>query len=127
MAHRDPTDLLPLSPLSFHLLVTLAHGPRHGYGMMKEISARTAGALQPATGTVYLALQRLEDDGLIEEAPRRKGSQDDSRRRNYRLTRFGRSVAAAETRRMLSYVHAATDARLIPVSQLLPATSGGNG
>jgi DNA-binding PadR family transcriptional regulator len=91
-------DHLPLTPLSFQILVALADAPRHGYGILKEIEGSSSEPFRSSTGTLYLAIQRLEQQGLIEEDPARPGS--DSRRRYYRLTDLGRQVAIAETRRL---------------------------
>ncbi len=112
MKQRDPSELLPLTPLSFHILVALAAEENHGYGLMKAIKERTDGRIRPATGTVYLALQRLEDDALLEDSPRKRSAGVDPRRRYYRLTAFGRSVARAETERLASLLGIAKEADL---------------
>ncbi len=125
MAVRDPQDLLPLAPLSYQLLISLAEGDNHGYGLMKDVRERTGARISPATGTVYLALQRLADDGLIGDAPRRRGADEDARRRYYRMTAFGRRVAAADAERLLGLVRQAADARLISPPQLRPRPAGG--
>jgi DNA-binding PadR family transcriptional regulator len=85
---------------------------------MKDIRERTEAGISPATGTVYLALQRLEDDGLVADTPRPKGADDDTRRRYYRLTRFGRRVVAAEAERLLALAQQAANARIIPHARL---------
>jgi len=95
-------DHLPLTPLSFQILVALADAPRHGYGILKEIEGSSSEPFQSSTGTLYLAIQRLEEQGLIEKDRARPGS--DSRRRYYRLTELGREVAIAETRRLATLV-----------------------
>ena len=105
MAHRKPNDLLPVTPLHFQLLLALADEPRHGYGMLKEIEQQTGGRMKPATGTLYLALQRMDELDLVENA--RRPSSEDKRRRYYRITEFGREVAVAEADRMLAVVGAA--------------------
>lgn len=111
----DPVqDHLPLTHLSYHVLVALGDGPLHGYGMLKEMESESGGALSPSTGSLYLALQRMEDEGLIEESPDRPDEDDDARRRYYRLTDLGRAVARAETARLDSLVGAAVRAGLAP-------------
>ncbi|MGH9392051.1 MAG: PadR family transcriptional regulator [Vicinamibacteria bacterium] len=89
---------LPLTPLSFQILIALADGPKHGYGILKEIEEASGEPLKSSTGTLYLAIQRLEQEGLLEEDETVAG--EDSRRRYYRLSAQGREVAVAETRRL---------------------------
>jgi DNA-binding PadR family transcriptional regulator len=103
----------PLTPLSFQILVALADRPRHGYGIVKEIEEASGEALSSSTGTLYLALQRLEEDGLVEEE-----RSADPRRRFYRLTPEGRDLAAAEARRLVSLLGSARDKKLLPARQL---------
>lgn len=91
-------DHLPLTPLSLQILVALADAPRHGYGILKEIEGSSEKPFRSSTGTLYLAIQRLEQDGLIEED--RERPSPDARRRYYRLTGLGREVAVAESRRL---------------------------
>ena len=74
MSESDAQQIIPLTPLTFHILLSLAGGDRHGYGLMKEIRERTQGQLNPATGTVYLALQRLLDGEMVEDTPRERSS-----------------------------------------------------
>jgi DNA-binding PadR family transcriptional regulator len=93
-------DHLPLTPLSLQILVALADAPRHGYGILKEIESFSVVPFRSSTGTLYLAIQRLEEQGLIEEDVERPSP--DSRRRYYRLTDLGREVAVAESRRLAS-------------------------
>jgi DNA-binding PadR family transcriptional regulator len=103
----------PLTPLSFQILVALADRPRHGYGIVKEIEEAAGEALSSSTGTLYLALQRLEEEGLVEEE-----QSTDPRRRVYRLTTRGRALAAAEARRLLSLLGSAREKKLLPARQL---------
>lgn len=105
MPDHDISARLPLTPLSYHILLALADTPRHGYGIIKEIEAGTDGKIRPSTGALYLALQRMEDEALIEESPERPTpAEDDARRRYYRLTERGREVARAETARLTELV-----------------------
>jgi len=111
---RDPGGFLPLTPLSFDILLALADQPRHGYGIIKDVEARTGEAMTSSTGTLYLAIQRLEDEGLIAESPEPPDPEEhDARRRYYRLTELGRSVAAAEARRLAARLGVAHDKRLL--------------
>ena len=96
-----PESLLPLKPNWFHILLSLADQEQHGYGIMQEVLERTAGKIRLWPATLYGTLQRLIEADLIEESPRRPApTQDDPRRRYYRLTAFGRRVLAAESRRL---------------------------
>ena len=105
---RDPHALLPLTPAMFHVLVALADEPRHGYAIIKDVSARTAGKVALGTGTLYGIVKRLLADGLAVESRTRPPAQnDDERRRYYRLTPFGKRVVAAETARLEAMVMAA--------------------
>jgi DNA-binding PadR family transcriptional regulator len=101
-ARRDDIDaLLPLPPATFHILVALAGEDRHGYAIILDVAARTGGAVQLSPGTLYRSIQRMQEQGLIEESRERPAREaDDERRRYYRLTPFGGDVARAETRRL---------------------------
>jgi DNA-binding PadR family transcriptional regulator len=97
----DPRTYLPLSPQQFHILLALVDGRRHGYGMIRDVEERTAGALRLGTGTLYTALARLEDLDLVDESTRRPAAKDDDERRKYyQLTPLGRAVLQAETERL---------------------------
>lgn len=111
---EDIESLLPLTPLSFQILLALVDGERHGYGILKEIERRTEGRMTPATGPLYLAAQRLLDTGLISESSKRPAPElDDQRRRYYKLTPLGRRVAAAEAKRMAQLVGVALEKKLV--------------
>jgi DNA-binding PadR family transcriptional regulator len=92
--------LLPLPAASFHILVALADGDRHGYAIMQDVAARTEGELRLSPGTLYRSIQRMLEQGLIAELASRPARNDDERRRYYRLTPLGREVARAEARRL---------------------------
>ena len=99
--HLTPQSFLPLTPVVFQILLALTDQERHGYGIMKEVSDRTAGAVIIRPGTLYRAVSRLLKDRLIEESDQRPDpDEDDERRRYYRLASLGRRVAEAEARRM---------------------------
>lgn len=105
---------LPLTPLSFQILLALVDEERHGYGIMKEIESHTGGRMSPATGPLYLAAQRLLDTGLIAESAKRPAPElDDRRRKYYKLTPLGRRVAAAEAERMAYLVGVAFEKKLV--------------
>ena len=104
----DPTDLLPLPPASFHILLAVADEDRHGYAIIQDVAARTSGALKLSPGTLYRSIQRMLEQGLLIEPRRRPLPEfDDERRRYYRITPFGRAVAEAESRRMSELVRMA--------------------
>ena len=104
---------LPLTPALFHVLLSLADGEKHGYAILKEVEARTDGAVRLSTGTLYGIIKRLLVEGLIVESRRRPASNDDERRRYYRMTEFGRRVAIAEARRLERMVSVARATRLL--------------
>lgn len=104
---------MSLTPLTYDVLLALADEPRHGYGIIKEIEARSGPAAAPSTGALYLALQRMEAEGLIDEAPRPRG-ETDARRRYYRLTTAGRAAAREESARMATLVANARAKKLLP-------------
>lgn len=108
MPPTDPRPFLPLTPLACQVLLALADGDRHGYGIIREVNERTAGAVRIRTGTLYTMVQRLLEERLIDDSPARPAEGDDERRKYYRLTRLGRDVLEAETRRMAALV---SDAR----------------
>lgn len=101
MKYADPQLFLPLSPLSFQVLLSLADESRHGYAIIQEIAERTEGLVSMRTGTMYLLLQRMVASGLIQETDDRpRADEDDERRRYYVVTPLGRAVATAEARRL---------------------------
>ena len=120
----DPEQMLPLTPLSFHILLALADADRHGYGIIKEVRERTDGAMNPGAGTLYAAVQRMLDDALIAETDDRPAVGDDERRRYYRLTEIGRQVARAEAMRLARLIRIAAEKKLIPTPRY--ASSGGD-
>src|SRR5258706_1897306 len=97
--NAELSPFLPLSPAALHSLLALAGEDRHGYGIMQEVALRSEGQYKLGPGTLYDNLQKLPNNGLVEEAPRRS-TDDDPRRRYYRLTSFGRSILAADVARL---------------------------
>jgi DNA-binding PadR family transcriptional regulator len=110
-----PTDLpLPLTPPLFHVLLALADGEKHGYAILKEVHQQTEGEVQLSTGTLYGIIKRLLADGMIVECAKRPAAAfDDQRRRYYRLTDWGRQVAAAEAERLEKLLARARGKRLL--------------
>jgi DNA-binding PadR family transcriptional regulator len=110
----DPEPFLPLTPALFHVLLALAEEDRHGYAILKEVELRTRGEVRLSTGTLYGIIKRLLSDGLILELRQRPAaSEDDERRRYYRLTPLGRAVAEAEAERLEKVVALARSRNLL--------------
>ena len=101
------------TPLTFQILLALADSARHGYGIIKEIEERSGSGAAPSTGAMYLALQRMETDGLISESAERPSTEDDARRKYYSLTEAGRALAEEESVRLAALVATARDKKLI--------------
>ncbi|HLK67259.1 MAG TPA: helix-turn-helix transcriptional regulator [Bryobacteraceae bacterium] len=102
----DASAYLPLSPATLHILLSLAPEDRHGYGIMQEVARQSEGQYKLGPGTLYDNLQKLMNQGMVENAPKRSDD-DDPRRRYYRLTPLGRSVLAAEIGRLEGVVREA--------------------
>jgi len=103
-----PQSFLPLTPVAFEILLALAEGEQHGYSVMREVERRSGGAVTLHPGTLYRALARLLESGLIEELNQRPDpAQDDERRRYYKMTLRGLEVARAEALRLESQLTAA--------------------
>ena len=114
-ASADVEALLPLPPVTFHILLALADGDRHGYAILQDVEARTGGDIRLGAGTLYRSIHRMLEQGLIVESGRRPArALDDERRRYYRLTPFGTAVARAETRRLTQLVRLARACGLTP-------------
>ena len=96
----DPAELIPLKHSTYRVLLALAENELHGYAIMQAVSDMTAGRETILPGTLYAALARMVDDGLIEKL---EGPADEAsggpQRRYYRRTSFGRDVARAESER----------------------------
>jgi len=108
---RDRIDaVLPLRPVEFHILLSLAAGERHGYGIIQDIAGRDDSSV-PDVGTMYRALARMVESGLIETA--KAADPADERRNNYRITDRGLRVAKAEARRLQALTRAARTGGLL--------------
>jgi DNA-binding PadR family transcriptional regulator len=109
---RDPSLLLPLQPSTFHILLALAAGSRHGYSITKEVMLSTDGKIRLGSGTLYRQLHQLSTDGWIAEMER--DDEDALNRRYYELTAWGRRIAQAEAARLEALVSLARVRRLLP-------------
>lgn len=111
---RDPADLIPLKQSTYQVLLALADGELHGYAVMQVLSEMTAGREAILPGTLYAALARMVDEGLVEV---REGGGDDSsggpKRRYYKRTNFGREVARLESERMRALLDIAHNQRIL--------------
>jgi DNA-binding PadR family transcriptional regulator len=102
---KDPQTYVPLSPAVFNILLALADGDKHGYGIMLEVEANTGGQVNMGPGTLYGSIKRMLKTGLICESDERPDPDlDDQRRRYYGLTELGRKVLQAESQRMVNQV-----------------------
>src|SRR5690348_8379164 len=116
MSQIEPevAGLLPLTPAVFQILLALAGGERHGYGIMREIEDGSGGKTRLGPGTLYRSIKQMLAAGLIEESGERPDpALDDERRRYYRLTAFGQRVARAEAERLAQLVDTARARRLL--------------
>src|SRR5215813_4858883 len=107
MPRLDPRPFLPLKTNWFHIMLSLAGGEQHGYGIMQEVLNRTEGKVRLWPATLYGSIKRLIEAGLIEESDERPTPElDDARRRYYRLTVLGSRVLDAECERLQDLVRA---------------------
>ena len=114
-SQSDIDELLPLPPATFHILIAVADGDRHGYAIIQDIATRTNGELQMSAGTLYRSIQRMQEQGLIVESRRRPDPEDDDeRRRYYQITPFGNAVARAEARRLSELIRLARARGIVP-------------
>ena len=95
-------DFLPLTHLLYVVLLSLAEEPNHPYELVKRIRERSAGRIDPGTGSFYSVLAQAERQGLIRESPAAPAT----RRRVYELAPLGRRVLAAEAERLAAQLKA---------------------
>lgn len=105
MSETQIQKFLPLKTQWFHIMLSLAGGEQHGYGIMQEVLNRTTGKVRLWPATLYGSIKRLIEADLIEESDERPApEEDDARRRYYRLTKLGREVLNAECERLQELV-----------------------
>ncbi len=110
----DLEGMLPLTPVVFQMLLALADGEKHGYGIMKTVEHETGGAMQIRVGTLYGSIKRMIAAGLIEESEERPDPDlDDERRRYYKLTALGQRALNAEAERLARLVVVARSKRVL--------------
>lgn len=116
---QTPDDVrayLPLTPAVFHILLALSESDKHGYAVIVDVRERTAGEVKLGTGTLYTAIKRLLERGLIEDAEPPADALDEAeeRRRYYTLTALGHAVVQAEAERLERLVGIARERELLP-------------
>jgi len=105
MSRKTPESFIPLKGNWFHILISLADGEQHGYGIMQEVLERSGGKVRLWPATLYGSLKRLIENGLIAESGERPAPEfDDARRRYYKLTPLGHQVLDLESRRLRDLV-----------------------
>jgi DNA-binding PadR family transcriptional regulator len=112
----DTVTYLPLTPAVFHILLALSEGDKHGYAVIVDVRERTAGEVKLGTGTLYTAIKRLLERGLIEDADAPVVEEGEERRRYYTLTILGRAVVQAEAERLERLVGIARERLLLPAA-----------
>ena len=109
----DPYEFLPLPHLPFHILLALGEEDvLHGWGVIRRIEEITQGKTCPSTGSLYLAMGRLQKRGLLAQVDAPAGDSD-PRRKYYRLTSLGRRVVEAESQRLAGLVEVARSSNLL--------------
>lgn len=103
----------PMKPPVFHILLSLADEPMHGYAIRAAVEERTEGGVRLWPATLYGTIRRMVEDGWIEELDGAEGPDEDARRRYYALTAEGRAVLRAETERLEALVAAARGTRAL--------------
>jgi DNA-binding PadR family transcriptional regulator len=114
MTFKGPASPLPLTPVEFEILLALAEGDLHGYAILRAVRARTGGLPGLRTGTLYRALTRLGEGGLIDESLEATATATDRRRLVYRVTDRGVQVARAEAERLAGQLAVARARNLLP-------------
>ncbi len=102
-------SFLPLKPVVFHILLALAEQESHGYGVIQAVRDCSGGRIQLETGPFYRHLKKMMDGKLVEESDQRPQNDDKRRGAYYRLTRLGRDVVSAESRRMAGLISITED------------------
>lgn len=115
----EPEAFLPLTHLSYHILLALTDTELHGYGIIKEIERRTGGGMRPETGTLYTAIRRLREEGLIESVGSAGKGGGGRRGKAYSVTELGQAVLKAESRRLERLVEVARQKRVLGDTEAL--------
>lgn len=111
---RRVERLLPLRPADFQVLLILANGPLHPYGISQAVGLQPGGRVRLEIGSLYRTLNRMQTEGLIGESKRRTTGPQGQGRRTYQITTFGRAVARAEAERLREVLDVARDRDFLP-------------
>jgi DNA-binding PadR family transcriptional regulator len=112
-SHMPKRKLDPLPSAAFQILLSLADGDLHGYGIMRQVAEQTAGSIRLGPGTLYSSIQSLLEEKLIEEADLREDAKlGQERRRYYKLTSAGRKLACSEAERLAGLLRLARAKRI---------------
>ncbi len=114
---QSAAEPIPLTPVVFHILLALASGAKHGYGVIVDVRQRTDGSVRLGTGTLYTAMKRLLQQGMIEECDGPEPSGTQERRKYYRLLPRGLDAARQEARRLEAMVLMARERELLPLQE----------
>lgn len=112
--NSDPSRHLPLSVPVYQILLSLSDRELHGYAVIQDIRRRTEGEVDLTASTLYAAVKRMLQSGLISEVGQPRGGDWDSRRRSYRLTPAGRALLELEAGRLKRAVRMAVEKRILP-------------
>jgi DNA-binding PadR family transcriptional regulator len=107
------TKKIRLTPALFHILLSLAEGEKHGYGIMLEVRERTDGSVKLGPGSLYWALDRLEEEGLISEIDPAETGAEEERRKYYCLTETGKTTLSVEAAKLADIVDLARERQVI--------------
>ena len=106
----EPDNLqsgLPLTESTFFILLSLAHEPKHGYAILRDVATLSDRRVSLSTGTLYGALKRLLVQGWIERIDDAQVDISGRPRKTYALTPLGQRILAAETERLQNLVRIA--------------------
>ncbi len=105
MDNRMNNNLTPLTETTFFILISLSKKPKHGYSIIKTVEDISEGRIRLATGTLYSAIKRMLDYGLIERVNSSETENEGGRERKYyQLTELGKSLLQAELARLKNLV-----------------------
>ena len=110
----NPEDLIPLTPAVFNIMLALADGEKHGYGIMQEVETNTNGQIPMGPGTLYGSIKRMLKASLVEETDERPDHKvDNQRRKYYQLTGLGQQVLRLEVERLAAQIQVARAKNLL--------------
>ncbi len=110
---NDTHEIPPMTPSMLHILLAIAGGAQHGYGIMREVAERTSGSTELGAGTLYRSIKKMLATGLIDEIDAAQANSLGPARREYRITERGREIALAEVEQLHGIVEWARSASLV--------------